>query len=138
MNFETGHKPIKIFSLISVLNVILLFISFLMLTSYTLKSTTIPVVKIKPVVKSDKPIKSNNTLTLTEHGLIFLGSEEVSLPDLSNRLKLESKKHNTSMNLIAEKATRVDFIQEVIDIAKSSGIENLVIKTEMVNLNAVK
>jgi biopolymer transport protein ExbD len=83
-------------------------------------------------------VSNKTTITLTEHGLIFIDSEEISLPDLSERLKTESKKHNTSMNLVAEKSTKVDFIQEIIDIAKSSGIENLAIRTEMVKLNAVK
>jgi len=89
-------------------------------------------------VKSKQTTTDNSTITLTEHDLIFIGSEEISLPDLSERLKMESKKHNTTMNLIAEKATRVDFIQEVIDISKSSGIENLTIHTEMVKLNAAQ
>ena len=136
MKFETKHKPVGLFSLISMLNIILLFFSFLLLTSYTLKSTNSTDVKNNPSAKNKKTVSNNSTITLTEHDLIFLGTEEVSLPDLPGRLKEESKNHNITMNLVAEKATRVDFIQEVIDIAKSSGIENLSIHTEMVKLNA--
>jgi biopolymer transport protein ExbD len=136
MKFEMKHKPVSLFSIISMLNIILLFFSFLLLTSYTLKSTNGSFVKNNPSVKNKNTISNNSTITLTEHDLIFLGTEEVSLPDLPERLKEESQKHNITMNLIAEKATRVDFIQEVIDIAKSSGIENLAIQTEMIKLNA--
>ena len=136
MKFETMHKPIKIFNLVSLLNIILLFFSVLMLTSYTLKSTGNSVVLNNQLTKNKQIVINNSTITLTEHGLIFIDSEEISLPDLSERLRTESKKHNTSMNLVAEKATKVDFIQEVIDIAKSGGIENLAIHTEMAKLNA--
>jgi biopolymer transport protein ExbD len=136
MKFETMHKPIRLFNLVSLLNIILLFFSVLMLTTYTLKPNNNFIVQYKSNAKNKQTVSSKTTITLTEHGLIFIDSEEISLPDLSERLKSESKKHNTSMNLVAEKATKVDFIQEVIDIAKSSGIENLAIHTEMVKLNA--
>lgn len=138
MKFETIHKPIKLFNLVSLLNIILLFFSVLMLTSYTLKSNNNSIIQNKSAAKTKQTVSNNSTITLTEHGLIFIDSEEISLPDLSEKLKMESKKHNTSMNLVAEKATRVDFIQEIIDIAKSSGIENLAIHTEMVKLNAAQ
>jgi len=138
MKFETMHKPIRLFNLVSLLNIILLFFSVLMLTSYTLKPNNNSIVQYKSTAKNKQTVSNKTTITLTEHGLIFIDSEEISLPDLSERLRTESKKHNTSMNLVAEKATKVDFIQEVIDIAKSSGIENLAIHTEMVKLNAAK
>lgn len=138
MKFETTYKPIRIFNLVSVLNIILLCFSFLLSYSYTLNSNNDYFLQNKLAVKSKQTTTDNSTITLTEHDLIFIGSEEISLPDLSERLKMESKKHNTTMNLIAEKATRVDFIQEVIDISKSSGIENLTIHTEMVKLNAAQ
>jgi len=86
----------------------------------------------------NQPTSNNSTLTLTEHGLIFFDSEEISLPDLPEKLKMESKKHNSTINLFAEKNTKVDFIQEIIDISKSSGIENLLIRTEMVKLHAAQ
>jgi len=138
MEFKTTYKPIKLFNLVSVLNIILLFFSVLMLTSYTLKSTGSSVEQNKPAAKTKQRVNNISTITLTEHDLIFFGSEEVSLPDLPERLKMESKNHDSSMNLVAEKETRVDFIQEVIDIAKSSGIINLSIHTEMVRLNAAQ
>lgn len=138
MKFETTYVPIKVFNIVSVLNIILLFFSVLMLTSYTLKSAGNSVEQNKPTIKTKQPINNISTITLTEHSLIFIGSEEISLPDLPEKLKMESKNHNSSMNLVAEKNTKVDFIQEVIDIAKSSGIGNLSIHTEMVKLNAAQ
>ena len=129
LNKKTRTVVISITSLIDV--VLLLLIFFMLTTSFV----------EQPGMKLDLPETESTTgestdeltVTISSVGEIYLGKELIELEDLKAKLIKDKEKNNTSNLVIkADKTTPHGTVVQVMDIAKISGFEKLIIASEKV------
>ena len=130
MQFKTSNEPLSIFSFSSLTDIVMLLVIFFLLTSQFVIQTG---VKVKlPASKTNEPAASTQLIvTLTAGGAVYAGNEEVSIDQLPAKLNT-MKAGITDNNLIirADKTVAVDLVIQVIDAARSSGIDKFTIETE--------
>jgi len=110
-------------------------IVFLLLIFFMLSSTFIiqPGLKIKlpSAVTSEVELTKNIVLNITEEGYIFLDDTPTNILELPSSLNAALSKQEEKVVIIkADESVRHGFIVKVMDVAKLSGAERLVIATE--------
>ena len=77
-------------------------------------------------------LEENVQISLTEAGKILVNGEDVSLADLSSKLKEKIPKAKDGLvTLQAERSNRVGQVVEILDIAKQSGAKKVAILNKL-------
>ena len=132
MQLLTKKTRTVVISITSLIDVVLLLLIFFMLTTSFVE---------QPGMKLDLPETESTTgestdeltVTISSVGEIYLGKELIELEDLKAKLIKDKEKNNTSNLVIkADKTTPHGTVVQVMDIAKISGFEKLIIASEKV------
>lgn len=130
MKFQTQNKSLTMFSYSSLTDIVMLLLIFFLLTSQFVIQTG---VKVKlPGSKTNEQITQGKLIvTITAGGVVYLGSEEISIDELAGKLSITNQDF-TDDNLIirADKTVAVDMVIRVIDAARGVGIDKFTIETE--------
>lgn len=130
MKFETTRKPLSVFSLSSLTDIVFLLLVFFLLTSQFVIQTGVKV-KLPASKLNEQSIPTKLIVSITEDQKIYVGSEETDI--VSVAIKLEKLKEiMTENNLVirADKTVNIDLVIQVIDAAKAVGIDRFTIETE--------
>jgi biopolymer transport protein ExbD len=130
MKFETNRKPLSVFSLSSLTDIVFLLLIFFLLTSQFVVQTGVKV-KLPASKMNDQSMPTKLIVSITEDKNIYLGSEQTDISNLP--IKLSQLKENiTENNLVirADKTVNIDLVIQVIDAAKAVGIDKFTIETE--------
>lgn len=130
MKFEIRNKPIAAFNFASLTDIVMLLLIFFLLTSQFVIQTGVKV-KLPGSKQNEQSTPTQLIVTITEAGGIFIGSEPTTINELAAKLNL-IKQSTQEENLIirADKSVAIDLIIQVIDAAKSIGIDKFTIQTE--------
>jgi len=111
--------------------VMLLLIFFLLSSQFVLQTG----VKVKlPGAKNNEQAQATNfSVTITDQGRIYVGSDEVSINALAGKLSSIRKSESENLTIRADKSVKIDIIIKVIDAAKGIGIDKFTIQTEKVS-----
>jgi len=132
MQLLTKRTRTVVISITSLIDVVLLLLIFFMLTTSFVE---------QPGMKLDLPETESTTaestdeltVTISSDGEIYFGSELVELDSLKAKLQKFKLENNTSSLVIkADKTTSHGIVVQVMDIAKISGLEKLIIASEKV------
>lgn len=132
MKFESPHKLISAFNFSSLTDIVMLLLIFFLLSSQFVLQTG---VKIKlPGAKNNEQAQATNfSVTITDQGRIYVGSDEISLNALAGKLSTIKKNQSENLTIRADKSVKIDIIIKVIDAAKGIGIDKFTIQTEKVS-----
>lgn len=132
MKFESPHKLINAFNFSSLTDIVMLLLIFFLLSSQFVLQTG---VKIKlPGAKNNEQAQATNfSVTITDQGRIYVGSDEISLNALAGKLSTIKKNQSENLTIRADKSVKIDIIIKVIDAAKGIGIDKFTIQTEKVS-----
>lgn len=130
MRLLTKKTRTVVISITSLIDVVLLLLIFFMLTTSFVE---------QPGMKLDLPETESTTgestdeltVTISSQGEIYLGKELIELESLKAELLKFKEENNTSSLVIkADKTTPHGTVVKVMDIAKISGLEKLIIASE--------
>lgn len=132
MKFESPHKLISAFNFSSLTDIVMLLLIFFLLSSQFVLQTG---VKVKlPGAKNNEQAKATNfSVTITDLGKIYVGSDEVGLNSLARKLSTIRKSQSDNLTIRADKSVKIDIIIKVIDAAKGIGIDKFTIQTEKIS-----
>ena len=130
MNFNVSNKPLSVFSLSSLTDIVLLLVIFFLLTSQFVVQTGVKV-KLPSSKTNEQSEPTQLIVTATSSGAIYLGSEQIGIDRLSEKLN-EVLATSDQNNLIirADKTVQIELVIKIIDAAKSVGIGKFTIETE--------
>lgn len=130
MNFNVSNKPISVFSLSSLTDIVLLLVIFFLLTSQFVIQTGVKV-KLPGSKTNEQSEPTQLIVTATAVGAIYIGSEQIGIDRLSEKLR-ELNAVNNQNNLVirADKTVQIELVIDIIDAAKSVGIGKFTIETE--------
>ena len=130
MKFESSRKPISVFSLSSLTDIVFLLLVFFLLTSQFVVQTGVKV-KLPSAKMNEQSIPSKLIVSITEDNTIYVGSEQTEMNLVAIRLD-ELKENIIENNLIirADKTVDIDLVIQIIDAAKGVGIDRFTIETE--------
>ncbi len=130
MKFEMSRKPLTIFSYSSLTDIVLLLLIFFLLTSQFVVHTGVKV-KLPASKMNEQTLPTKLVVSITPESKIYLGSKPVDISVLPGELDA-LKKNSVDKNLIirADKKVQIDLVIQVIDAAKSVGIDKFTIETE--------
>ncbi|MDP8204858.1 MAG: biopolymer transporter ExbD [Candidatus Tenebribacter mawsonii] len=132
MRLLTKKTRTVVISITSLIDVVLLLLIFFMLTTSFVE---------QPGMKLDLPETESTTtentdeltVTISSEGEIYLDKELLKLENLKEALLKHKEKNDTSSLVIkADKTTPHGTVVQVMDIAKQSGFEKLIIASEKV------
>ncbi|MDA3814212.1 MAG: biopolymer transporter ExbD [Candidatus Cloacimonetes bacterium] len=132
MQLLTKKTRTVVISITSLIDVVLLLLIFFMLTTSFVE---------QPGMKLDLPETESNagestdelTVTISSESEVYLGTELIELENLKAALIKHKDEDNTSSLVIkADKTTPHGTVVKVMDIAKISGLEKLIIASEKV------
>lgn len=130
MKFQPENKLLGSFNFTSLTDVVMqLLIFFLLSSSFVVQ----PGIKVQ-VPRAETGESSNDksiTVSLTEQGLIFLGSEQVSIEFLGQKLASALGQDVEKVVVInADRTVTLQSTVQVIDIAKAIGATRFMIATQ--------
>ena len=130
MNFNVSNKPLSVFSLSSLTAIVLLLVIFFLLTSQFVIHTGVKV-KLPGSRTNEQSEPTQLIVTATSAGAIYLGSEQIGIDRLSEKLN-EVLATSDQNNLIirADRTVQIELVIKIIDAAKSVGIGKFTIETE--------
>jgi biopolymer transport protein ExbD len=130
MNFNVSNKPISVFSLSSLTDIVLLLVIFFLLTSQFVIQTGVKV-KLPGSKTNEQSEPTQLIVTATAAGAIYVGSEQIGIDRLSEKLG-EAIATSNQNNLVirADKTVQIELVIDIIDAAKSVGIGKFTIETE--------
>ncbi|MCZ6702509.1 MAG: biopolymer transporter ExbD [Ignavibacteria bacterium] len=130
MNFNVSKQPLSIFSFSSLTDIVLLLVIFFLLTSQFVIHTGVKV-KLPGSRINEKSETTRLIVTATSEGAIYIGSEQIGIDRLSEKLR-ELNEESKENNLIirADKTVQIDLVIKIIDAGKSIGINRFTIETE--------
>jgi biopolymer transport protein ExbD len=130
MRLKTSNEPLSIFSYSSLTDIVMLLLIFFLLTSQFVIQTGVKV-KLPGSTTNEQTSPTKMIVTLTAAGGVYLGNEEVAMPELSAKINL-ARGETMDENLVirADKTVAVDLVIKVIDAAKGAGIDKFTIETE--------
>ena len=130
MKFESSRKPISVFSLSSLTDIVFLLLVFFLLTSQFVVQTGVKV-KLPSAKMNEQSIPTKLIVSITEDNTIYVGSEQTEMNLVAIRLE-ELRENIIENNLIirADKTVDIDLVIQVIDAAKGVGIDRFTIETE--------
>ncbi len=132
MKFESPHKLISAFNFSSLTDIVMLLLIFFLLSSQFVLQTGIKV-KLPGAKNNEQAQATNFSVTITDQGRIYIGSDEVSLNALAGKLSTIRKNQSDNLTIRADKSVKIDIIIKVIDAAKGIGIDKFTIQTEKVS-----
>ncbi|MCH7722994.1 MAG: biopolymer transporter ExbD [Bacteroidetes bacterium] len=130
MNFNVSNKPLSVFSFSSLTDIVMLLVIFFLLTSQFVIHTGVKV-KLPGSRINEKSETTRLIVTATSEGAIYIGSEQIGIDRLSEKLR-ELNEESKENNLIirADKTVQIDLVIKIIDAGKSIGIAKFTIETE--------
>ncbi len=130
MNFNVSNKPLSVFSFSSLTDIVMLLVIFFLLTSQFVIHTGVKV-KLPGSRINEKSETTRLIVTATSEGAIYIGSEQIGIDRLSEKLR-ELNEESKENNLIirADKTVQIDLVIKIIDAGKSIGIDKFTIETE--------
>ena len=130
MNFNVSNKPLRVFSFSSLTDIVMLLVIFFLLTSQFVIHTGVKV-KLPGSRINEKSETTRLIVTATSEGAIYIGSEQIGIDRLSEKLR-ELNEESKENNLIirADKTVQIDLVIKIIDAGKSIGIAKFTIETE--------
>ena len=130
MKFERTKKPLSVFSLSSLTDIVFLLLIFFLLTSQFVVQTGVKV-KLPASKMNEQSIPTKMIVSLTEEGKVYVGSEEVELNSLPVKLdELKNQANEEHLIIRADKSVDIDLVIKVIDAAKSVDVNSFTIETE--------
>ncbi|MCB0732386.1 MAG: biopolymer transporter ExbD [Ignavibacteriae bacterium] len=134
MKFESSRKPLSVFSLSSLTDIVFLLLIFFLLTSQFVIQTGVKV-KLPASKLNEQSLPTKLIVSITEDNNIYLGSEQMDISQLAINLD-KQKESLVENNLVirADKTVDIDLVIQVIDAAKSAGIDRFTIETEKQSL----
>jgi len=130
MKFETNKKPLSVFSLSSLTDIVFLLLVFFLLTSQFVIQTGVKV-KLPASKMNEQSLPSKMVVSITEDNSIYVGNEKVDLASVAVRLNnLKESIIENNLVIRADKTVDIDLVIQVIDAAKSVGIDRFTIETE--------
>ncbi len=132
MKFESPHKLISAFNFSSLTDIVMLLLIFFLLSSQFVLQTGVKV-KLPGAKNNEQAQATNFSVTITDQGRIYVGSDEVGLNALAGKLSEIKKNQNENLTIRADKSVKIDIIIKVIDAAKGIGIDKFTIQTEKIS-----
>lgn len=132
MKFESPHKLISAFNFSSLTDIVMLLLIFFLLSSQFVLQTGVKV-KLPGAKNNEQAQATNFSVTITDQGRIYVGSDEVGLNALAGKLSAIKKNQNENLTIRADKSVKIDIIIKVIDAAKGIGIDKFTIQTEKIS-----
>ena len=132
MKFESPHKLISSFNFSSLTDIVMLLLIFFLLSSQFVLQTGVKI-KLPGAKNNEQAQASNFSVTITDNGRIYVGSDEVNINSLAGKLSSVKRDQNDNLTIRADKSVKIDIIIKVIDAAKGIGIEKFTIQTEKVS-----
>ena len=130
MKFERTKKPLSVFSLSSLTDIVFLLLIFFLLTSQFVVQTGVKV-KLPASKMNEQSIPTKMIVSLTEEGKVYVGSEEVDVNSLAVKLdELKTEVNEDNLIIRADKSVNIELVIKVIDAAKAADITNFTIETE--------
>jgi len=130
MKFETTRKPLSVFSLSSLTDIVFLLLVFFLLTSQFVIQTGVKV-KLPASKLNEQSIPTKLIVSITEDQKIYVGSEETDMGSVAIKLeKLKEIMAENNLVIRADKTVDIDLVIQVIDAAKAVGIDRFTIETE--------
>ncbi|MBA4250172.1 MAG: biopolymer transporter ExbD [Chlorobiaceae bacterium] len=130
MKFQTSNQPISSFSHSSLTDIVMLLLIFFLLTSQFVIQTGVKV-KLPASKTNEQAGRANLIVTITSDSGIYLGTETVSLEELSARIyQAKTATPETDLIIRADRVVGIELVIKVIDAARGAGIEKFVIETE--------
>lgn len=130
MKFKITNEPLSIFSYSSLTDIVMLLLIFFLLTSQFVVQTGVKV-KLPGSKTNEQTAPSKLVVTLTSAGGVYIGTEQVGIDALPNRLMLlRTTTHEENLIIRADKVCPVELVIKVIDAARSSGVDKFTIETE--------
>jgi len=132
MKFESPHKLISAFNFSSLTDIVMLLLIFFLLSSQFVLQTGVKV-KLPGAKNNEQAQATNFSVTITDLGKIYVGSDEVGLNTLAGKLSTIKKNQSDYLTIRADKSVKIDIIIKVIDAAKGIGIDKFTIQTEKIS-----
>ena len=130
MNFSVSKQPLSIFSFSSLTDIVLLLVIFFLLTSQFVIHTGVKV-KLPGSRINEKSETTQLIVTATSEGAIYVGSEQIGIDRLSEKLReLNETSNENNLVIRADKTVQIDLVIKIIDAGKSIGIDKFTIETE--------
>jgi biopolymer transport protein ExbD len=130
MKFERTKKPLSVFSLSSLTDIVFLLLIFFLLTSQFVVQTGVKV-KLPASKMNEQSIPTKMIVSLTEEEKVYIGSEEVDINTLPVKLEeLKNLANEEHLIIRADKSVNIDLVIKVIDAAKSVNVNSFTIETE--------
>lgn len=129
-----NNKPIMMFSVSSLTDIVMLLLIFFLLTSQFVLQTGVKI-KLPGAKNNEQLAPSKLVVTLSDKGEIFVGDEKIQLEMLAGKLsQVKALSPENNLILRADKSVPVELVIKVIDSARGIGIDKFTIETEKVNL----
>ncbi len=130
MNFNVSNKPLSVFSFSSLTDIVMLLVIFFLLTSQFVIHTGVKV-KLPGSRINEKSETTRLIVTATSEGAIYVGSEQIGIDRLSEKLReLNEESNENNLIIRADKTVQIDLVIKIIDAGKSIGIDKFTIETE--------
>jgi len=130
MNFKVSNKPLSVFSLSSLTDIVLLLVIFFLLTSQFVIQTGVKV-KLPGSKTNEQSEPTQLIVTATSAGAIYVGSEQIGIDRLSEKLgEVITTSDQNNLVIRADKTVQIELVIDIIDAAKSVGIGKFTIETE--------
>lgn len=130
MNFNVSNKPLSVFSFSSLTDIVMLLVIFFLLTSQFVIHTGVKV-KLPGSRINEKSETTLLIVTATSEGAIYVGSEQIGIDRLSEKLReLNEESNENNLIIRADKTVQIDLVIKIIDAGKSIGINKFTIETE--------
>lgn len=130
MKFETTKKPLSAFSLSSLTDIVFLLLVFFLLTSQFVIQTGVKV-KLPASKMNEQSIPAKLIVSITEDKKVYVGNEQTDINSVAAQLnKLRETISESNLVIRADKTVSIDLVIQVIDAAKSVGIDKFTIETE--------
>lgn len=132
MKFESPHKLISAFNFSSLTDIVMLLLIFFLLSSQFVLQTGVKV-KLPGAKNNEQAQATNFSVTITDQGRIYVGSDEIGLNSIAGKLSTIKKNQSDYLTIRADKSVKIDIIIKVIDAAKGIGIDKFTIQTEKIS-----
>ncbi len=129
MKIKTHREPLTAFNAISLTDIIFLLLVFFLLSSTFVLQPGIKV-QLPTTTTADISSEKSIVISLTRDGAIYLNDELVNSVELGARLRqLVLNVGNPIVAFRTDKASTIDQLIQVMDIAKSAGADKFMIVT---------
>lgn len=123
------EKEFDYINMIPFIDVMLVLLTIVLMTSTFVAGGIIPVELPKVVAEHEKTMKSN-IVEIDNAGIIYYQGKQVTLPDL--RQKVVSVPRDASFLIRADKNIPLQNFVEVIDVIKTLGFKKISLQTEQI------